>query len=977
MRRRSAPETINRLPVRVDVRNRGTDSAIVFIHGFAGQLEKTWGRFPAILANHPELDDWDIFSVGYSSSLRLDVAPFWAADAGLTVLGYYLRTVLAMPPLNRYRNIALIAHSMGGLIAQQAVLDADVRSRISHVFLFGTPSLGVNKANPFGRLKQQVRDMAVGSGFIGELRAQWACAYTQDRPFALHVIAGERDTFVPINSAFEPFADNVRYVVPGTHTTMVRPDDSRSLSVQIVVRGLASAPKRDNLPTQLTSFIGRDEHIAALTQLLEEHRLVTIVGTGGAGKTRLALELGSGLLGSAPDGVWVAALAAITNASLVQSVIAQALNIQESQKHTLLEMLLAYLKDKRLLLILDNCEHVISEAGDVVTAILRNCTAVRIVATSRERLNVPGENVYRIPSLSAPPSDVVRADNVSQYAAVQLFVDRAILLNRRFALTDENAPHVGEICRRLDGIPFAIELAAARVQVLSPQQLLQKLNERFRVLAGGDRNALPRQQTMRALIDWSYDLLSDRERRFFRRLSIFSGGFTLEMAGKVCCGAGIDELDILDLVQSLLDKSLIQAEASADVMRYRLLESTRDYAREKLIECDEQPAAALAHAEAFLALAEDLESTFETTPDSEWLAQIYPEMDNWRAALDATLTARGDVLLGQRLAGALRWVWWNVAAAEGRHWIRVAAAEIDSSTPAAVIAKLDLAAAWIDGSFTQYKASLAAAERALTRYRELNDALGIAEALGIAGRSLILLAEYARGEALLNECIETAKRIGAQKLAVCELIALGSSGHLADDQARAESYFVEALELAQTAGAETLTAVAALNRAEIEFRKGNAQAALHVAEKARTEGLPRSRELAATGLSNMAAYLVVLERYAEARTLARDALTLSRDAQAEVGAAFCLQHLAAVATHRLTAESSDLSDHATRAARLLGYVDARLECLEARREFTEQFEYDEILRSLRHELELADLVKAMGEGRAWNDERAITEALLI
>ncbi|MGA9944267.1 MAG: adenylate/guanylate cyclase domain-containing protein, partial [Candidatus Cybelea sp.] len=483
------------------------------------------------------------------------------------------------------------------------------------------------------------------------------------------------------------------------------------------LRSLDQLP--NNLPRRLTSFVGREEVVAEVAALIERFPLVTLVGTGGAGKTRCAVQVAADVLDGSGDGAWLAELAPITDPALVSSVIAQALNVPERPNCPVLDTLLAYLKRKRLLLILDNCEHVIDEARSVAGAILQGCPEVRILATSREGLNIAGEETYRMPSLAIPSNaEILSTAEAARYSAVQLFVDRALSSDKRFVLTEGNAPHVAEICRRLDGIPLAIELAAARVKVLSPQQLAQKLDERFRLLTGGDRSALPRQQTMRALIDWSYDLLSGDERALFRKVAIFAGGLTLETATAVCSGGAIDEMAILDLLSSLVDKSLVHAELVGSGTRYRLLESTRQYAREKLSEAGEYGAVAHAHANAYAALAEQLDDLRETLPDRAWLSRAEPELENFRAALAWAFRAPGDALLGQRLAGGLPRVWLAFATAEGQRWVHTAQELVTNETPLPVLAALDLAEAMLASALVQHKAALAAAERALARYRE-------------------------------------------------------------------------------------------------------------------------------------------------------------------------------------------------------------------------------------------------------------------
>ncbi len=734
------------------------------------------------------------------------------------------------------------------------------------------------------------------------------------------------------------------------------------------LRSLDELP--NNLPRQLTSFVGRDAVVAEIAALIETHPLVTLVGTGGAGKTRCAIQMGAELLDGSGDGVWLVELAPISDAALVANAIARALNLQESPNRPLLETLLAYLKRKRLLLILDNCEHVIEEARHVAGALLQGCPEVRILATSREPLNVAGEATYRVPSLSAPSvNQSVTPHVAARYGAVQLFVDRAVSNNNRFALTHENAPHVAEVCRRLDGIPLAIELAAARVKVLSPQQLAQRLDERFRVLTGGDRSALPRQQTMRALIDWSYDLLTEQERALFRALAIFAGGFTLEAVSAVCSDERSDELAALDCLSSLVDKSLVQAEPAGSGTRYRLLESTRQYAREKLIESGEEEAVARAHAAAFLALAEQLDRELDTIPDRSWLAQAEPELENWRAALEWALSGAGDVPLGQQLAGALWLVWGYCTPVEGRRWARAAREAIDAVTPAPVVARLYLLEAHLDVVLSQNKAAHAAAHEALARYRELGDQRDVAEAQSRAGYALVHLGRIAEGEALLGEALEAARALGARRLVPRVLQGLAVAHMFSGDMAGARVLYAEALTICKALGAERAVAQVALNLAETEFYAGDASAALRLANEALValRALNATRSVANV-LCNMAAYLLALDRYDEARARAREALALSRDVQLDVMLAVALQHLAAVA---------GLRSDSTRAARLLGYVDARLNALEALREYTQQQEYDTIRAALREALGEDEITHLMAEGSAWSEDQACAEAMMV
>jgi len=322
---------------------------------------------------------------------------------------------------------------------------------------------------------------------------------------------------------------------------------------QLVIEGLPNdfpplktlSTRPHNLPVQLTSFIGRETNIVEVKQLLAKTRLLTLTGSGGCGKTRLSLQVGAEVLDDYADGVWLVELAPVADPNLVLQTVASALGLREQAARPLLETVIDYLKPKTLLLLLDNCEHLLEASAQLADALLKACPALKILASSREGLGIAGEQTYRPPSFARPsPANAARltVEELTQYEAVRLFIDRALLSNPRFAVTNQNAPAVAEICDRLDGIPLAIELAAARVKAMSVEQISTRLTDRFRLLTGGSRTALPRQQTLRALIDWSYDLLSDKEKLLLARLSVFAGGWTLEAAEKVCSDDAVIEL---------------------------------------------------------------------------------------------------------------------------------------------------------------------------------------------------------------------------------------------------------------------------------------------------------------------------------------------------------------------------------------------------------------------------------------------------
>ncbi len=720
----------------------------------------------------------------------------------------------------------------------------------------------------------------------------------------------------------------------------------------------------NNLPRQLTSFVGRDHELADVAELLRENPVVTLLGPGGIGKTRLAVQTGAALLERFRDGVWLAEFAPISEGGLLPNTIASAVGVQESAHEPMIETLVTFLRNKEALMILDNCEHVVAEAAAVVEAIVLNCGAVKILATSREALRIGGERVVRIPSLPAAGS-------------IALFVDRATSANARFELTDANEPAIAEICRRLDGIALAIELAAARVKVLSVKAIAEKLDERFRILTGGARTALPRQQTLRALLDWSYDLLSSDECKLFRTLAIFAGDFSFESAAAVCKGDGID-IDAFDLIASLVDKSLLQTEPHGDEVRYRLLESTREYARGMLIENAEFEAAARAHSTAYLELSERLEATWDTTLDPVWNAQVEPEMENWRAALQWAYGERGDVALGQRLSAALRPVWSTMAPSEGRRWIDAGLKTAQAETPVKTVARLELCKSHLAMLCLEYKVASAAADRARSAFAKLGDAHGIALAQLFAGAAHGQSGDAAAGEALLKTALEAFRKLGARRPIGAALIYLAGARLNDGDVAGSRPLFSEALEALRKVGAARPAAQVALALAEAEYRSGNIEAAIRLAREAlNTAREQHDRDSVAVDLCNLSAYLVACDRWAEAAQCGREALVLARDGQFTAAIAYALQHVAAVAALRPPATVDSISEERRRAARLIGFVDARFAQLDIQREYTEQVEYERSMASLDASLGGGPCRELRAEGCSFNEEFAITEGLAI
>jgi predicted ATPase/class 3 adenylate cyclase/DNA-binding CsgD family transcriptional regulator len=413
----------------------------------------------------------------------------------------------------------------------------------------------------------------------------------------------------------------------------------------------------NNLPVQASSFIGRDTELAAVSRLIAASRLVTLTGVGGVGKTRLALQIASEMLDGSGDGVWLAELASFTDPDLVAPTVAAAVGVEEAADRPVLDTLIESLRARELLLVLDNCEHLVSACTRLADALLRTCSKVHLLATSREPLGVAGEHLYRVPSLGLPTADQLAEgqEALRTCEAVRLFVDRATAHQPTFRLDENTGAAVVSICRQLDGIPLAIELAAARLRSLAITDIEHRLDDRFRLLTGGYQSALPRQQTLRALVDWSYDLLTETERSVLRRLSVFAGTFDLAAAENVAAARDIEAGDVLDIVASLLDKSLLQLELGSPSVRYRLLDTVRRYAAQRLAEGipGDEEATRDRHAAAFLRLAETAAQHFDKADEPAWRDRLEADNANLGASFQrlAGQADRGDDLL--RLAETL------------------------------------------------------------------------------------------------------------------------------------------------------------------------------------------------------------------------------------------------------------------------------------------------------------------------------------
>ncbi len=552
-----------------------------------------------------------------------------------------------------------------------------------------------------------------------------------------------------------------------------------------------------NLPRQTTALIGRERELAAVVGMLRQPAvaLVTLTGPGGIGKTRLGLQVAAQLLDEYADGVWFVDLAALTDATVVTSTVAQALGVAELAGRSLHEGVVDYLRAKRLLLVLDNFEQVLA-AADLVAALLQAAPGMKILVTSRVPLRLYGEKDYQVPPLTLPDlQHLPPLEHLTQYEAVRLFIERAQAAKSSFAVTNATARAVAEICVRLDGLPLAIELAAARIRLFPPGALLTRLGQRLQVLTGGARGMAARHQTLRAAIDWSYQLLTPGEQQLFRRLAVFQGGRTLDAVEAVCNGAGDLTEDVLEGMTSLVDKSLLwMLEGPGGEPRFWLLETIHEYAREQLAASGEEPELRSHHLAYFLALAETAETQLEGPQQVAWLESLAAEHDNFRAALNWALhEAPGEE--GLRLVAAL-WSFWEMHGhlAEGRTWIE-RAVQWSAAAPPGTQARLYTGAGTLAWRQADYTAATSHHGRALELYRALEDQPGVAFALNNLGMQLLCQGAFAQSRQLLEESLQVRRRLGDQAGIAEQLNNLGFLIVSQGEAAAARPLLLESLAL--------------------------------------------------------------------------------------------------------------------------------------------------------------------------------------
>jgi len=589
------------------------------------------------------------------------------------------------------------------------------------------------------------------------------------------------------------------------------------------LRSLEATP--NNLPQQVSSFVGRERELTDIRNQLQNTRLLTLFGAGGLGKTRLSLQVAAEVLDDYPDGVWFVDLAPMTDERLVPQAAASVLGVKEEAGRPVLEALAKYVSDRKLLLILDNCEHLLHACAELAAQLLRSGPYLKILASSRQPLHVAAETTYHVPSLSVPePQRTVTMQALAQYEAVRLFVDRARAVQPSFQITDTNSRSVVDICHRLDGIALALELAAARVRALSVDEIAARLNDRFRLLISGDRTALPRQQTLRASIDWSYDLLTNDERALLRRLAVFAGDWTLEAAEAVAPGGEVLVADIVDLLSQLVEKSLVVLEPQGE--RYRMLDTVREYAQERLRESAEAADIRTRHLNFYLDLAEKARPELVGPNQGTWLKRLDLERENFLAANAWCDTVEEGSGLGLKLAHALKRYWLNRGLLGLGHRLSVGAlARVGADARDAARCQMLFDAGQLGSAMGRYREASGHLEECLSIARWLGNKVMVAAALQPLGLASLGLGDAVSARGHFGEAYALAQDLGDRRQVAAALNALAQLDRLQGKLDTAKPLYEKVLELAREVGDRESIAVALLNLAMVSIGRGSENSA--------------------------------------------------------------------------------------------------------------------------------------------------------
>jgi predicted ATPase/DNA-binding CsgD family transcriptional regulator/tetratricopeptide (TPR) repeat protein len=717
--------------------------------------------------------------------------------------------------------------------------------------------------------------------------------------------------------------------------------------------------------------VGREREMAEIGRVLVSTRLLTLTGAGGSGKTRLALEVARGLIAEYPDGVWLVELAPLSEGALVPKEVAEALGVSERPAQPLADTLAEVLRDRKLLLLVDNCEHLLEATAHLIDSLLDACPNLSILATSREVIGVEGEARWLVPPLSVPENGP-SSEELERYESVRLFVERAGGRDPSFSLSPQNVGAVAEICGRLEGIPLAIELAAARVGPLSPEQISARLGSSLDFLTRGGRTAEPRQRTLKGALDWSHELLSEPEKVLFRRLSVFAGGWTLKTAETVTSGDGVAKGEILDLLFGLVDKSLVLAEEHEGVsLRYRMLEPVKQYAREKLGESDESGTVRRRHADFFLVLAEEARPRLRGPEDRKWLERLEREHDNMRAALSFALES-GEAELALRMTGALGTFWhMHSHSDEGRKWLEAALTR-DERTPVVVRIRALEALYWLAHDRWDHDRAEAIAREAmeLSADAEIEDSLAASLRIMSAGPAWVR-GDYVRGRELLEESLQISREAGDRILIAEALLQLAATAWGMGDTERGKEIYEEGIILCREAGytfrlPDFLFSLGYQLLLEGDYERG---AALN--EEAvvicRGHGYRRSLNFA---LDNLGWATLLQGDHARARPFYEESLAVSKELGDKACASESLDGLACIA---------GATGDPARAARLFGAAEAMRDTLSEAVAFQhtpEEAAWREPSRArARSRLGGTAWQDALSEGRAMGLKEAIEYAL--
>ena len=723
---------------------------------------------------------------------------------------------------------------------------------------------------------------------------------------------------------------------------------------------------KHNLPAQKTSFVGRGWEMLEVKRTLTMTRLLTLTGAGGSGKTRLALEVAKDLVGSYVDGVWLIELASLSEPELVVQEVAGALGGREQPGRPILESFLDTSVDKEMLLLLDNCEHLIDAVASLTIALLDSCPRIRVLATSRAPLGVLGELTWLVPSLSVPSAEETpTVEELEGYESARLFVDRTSKGHPGFELTPENAWAVAQVCTRLEGIPLAIELAAARVGMLSAGQISERLGHSLKLLTRGDQSADHRHRTLRATLDWSYALLNEPEQALFGRLSVFAGGFTLEAAESVGARGGIEEEDVLELLTMLVEKSLVVADENWERgARYRLLEPVRQYAGEKLRVSGKAETLGRRHAEFFLALAEEAEPELKGSRQVEWLDRLETEHDNLRAALSWAL-GRG-IDLGPRMAVALRLFWFTRGyLGEGRTYLEAVARS--DMVPVTLRARALDGLGWIAKPQGDYERAYLAYQESLKFYRMSNDMRGIANALGDLGSLALDRGDYEGATSLLEESLTLYRELESREDVIGILDRLGVLASAKGDREQSISFFSEALKLSRASGNLRRTATSLGNLGITMLVHGDTEQATKLLDESRTlfRDIGDSTNFA-IGLMHSALAALIRGEFGRVQLLGEESLQLLQKAENRQHIADCLEVMAGAA---------GAQNRPRRAARLWGAAETLREEIGVPLQPEDREILDPYLATARSSLGEIVWQTTLAEGQAMTQEQAIDNAL--